>query len=95
MRPSPANLKMREKYLTSDFAKTLAASNEQSKDYFTNTDDYPKAFRVGTCDAVTDDKANLQVLLFWKDDTRSEQKEVNVEAVKQSNGWLVNKVESR
>jgi hypothetical protein len=86
---------MREKYLTSDLVKALAASSEQSSDYFTQTEDFPKAFRVGTCDAVSDDKAELQVLLFWKDDTRSEQKEVQVEAVKRSDTWLINKVESR
>ena len=86
---------MREKYLTSDLVKALAASSVQSSDYFTQTEDFPKAFRVGTCDAVSDDKAELQVLLFWKDDTRSEQKEVQVEAVKRSDTWLINKVESR
>ena len=92
MRPSPENLKAREQFLTSDLIKALSASRETSKDYFTATDNYPKAFRVGSCILDAEDKARLQVLLLWRDETKSEQKEVQVETVKTGEAWLINKV---
>ena len=92
MHPSRENLKTREQFLTSDLVKILSASTETSKDYFTATDNYPKAFRVGSCTSDSDDKATFQVLLLWRDDVKSEQKEVHVETVKTGDAWLINKV---
>ncbi|MBK8464805.1 MAG: hypothetical protein IPL32_03160 [Chloracidobacterium sp.] len=93
MRPSAENLKAREQFLTSELISSLSASTETAKDYFTATENYPKAFRVGECKLESDDKATLQVLLLWRDDTKSEQKEVHVEAVKVGDKWLINKVQ--
>ena len=92
MRPSPDNLKVREQFLTSELIKTLAGSSEVKKDYFTATDDFPKAFRVGECKAESIDKTSFQVVLLWRDDNRSEQKEVNVDAVNTGGKWLINAV---
>ncbi len=92
MHPSSENLKASEQFLTNDLIKTLSASGETSKDYFTATDNYPKAFRVGSCTSDSDDKATFQVLLLWRDDVKSEQKEVHVETVKTGDAWLINKV---
>ena len=95
MKPTPENLKAREKFLTVDLVKTLSASTETATDYFTATTDYPKAFRIGTCKVVSPTQTDFQVVLFWRDDTRNEQKEVMVEAVKDSGKWLINKVSSK
>jgi len=92
MHPSPENLKAREQFLTSELIKVLSASSETSRDYFTATENYPKAFRVGSCSSDSNDKVTLQVLLLWRDDTKSEQKEVHVETVKTGDAWLINKV---
>lgn len=92
MRPSQENLKAREEFLTSDLFQTLAASNETAKDYFTATDEYPKAFRVGECSSGSEDAATLQVLLLWRDDTASEQREIKVETVRLGDKWVINKV---
>ncbi|MEQ1606789.1 MAG: hypothetical protein ABL999_18145 [Pyrinomonadaceae bacterium] len=92
MSPSPENLKAREKFLTSGLFQELSASKEQKRDYFTATDDYPKAFRVGECKADSNDTVTLQVVLLWRSDTRTEQKEVKAEAVKSGDNWLINKV---
>jgi hypothetical protein len=89
--PTPENLKMREKYLTPELYQALAGQ-KQEKDYFTVSDTSPKAFRVAACKAVDPNKVDLGVHLFWKDDTRSTQKEIEVEAAKQGDNWLVNKV---
>jgi len=95
MKPSAENLKLREKYLTADLLKTLSASNETALDYFTAATDYPKAFRTGTCKVISPSETEFQVILFWRDDNRSEQKEVTVDAVKQDDKWLINKVISQ
>jgi hypothetical protein len=92
MHPSAENLKTREQFLTSELIGTLSGSTETAKDYFTATENYPKAFRVGSCTSESDDKAILQVVLLWRDDTKSEQKEVKVETVKTGDKWLINKV---
>ena len=95
MKPSKENLQLREKFLTDELKQKLAAQTESKTDYFTATDDYPKAFRVGGCEVASENKTVFEVVLFWKDDTRSEQREINVEAVKQDDKWLVNKVENK
>ena len=92
MHPSPENLKASEQFLTSDLVKALSSSSETAKDYFTATDNYPKAFRVGSCASDSDEKVTLQVVLLWRDETKSEQKAVHVETVKIGDAWLINKV---
>jgi hypothetical protein len=95
MKPSTENLKLREKFLSKELIKTLSASTETAKDYFTQTDDYPKAFRIGGCQLASPEKTIFDVLLFWKTDTRSEQRTIKVEAVKENDRWLVDKVENK
>ena len=92
MSPSVKNLEAREKFLTSGLFQELSGSHEEKRDYFTATDDYPRAFRVGECTALSEDKAMLQVVLLWRNDVRTEQKEVKVEAVKSGDKWLINAV---
>jgi hypothetical protein len=93
MKPSRENLRKREKFLTDELNRVLAApETETTTDYFTQTDDYPKAFRIGECAAVDENRTVFQVVLFWKDDARSKQREVRVETVKQNGKWLINSV---
>ncbi len=93
MKFSRENLKQREKFLTDDLKLYLSNQPESAADYFTATDDYPKAFRVGVCKIIEPEKrVNFQILLFWKDDNRNEQREMNVEIVNEKDEWLVNKV---
>ncbi len=93
MKPSKESLQKREKFLSDELNRALAAPEiETATDYFTRTDDYPKAFRIGECAATNENRTVFQVVLFWKDDARSEQREVRVEAVKQNGKWLINGV---
>ncbi|MEO6052146.1 MAG: hypothetical protein ABIP78_12560 [Pyrinomonadaceae bacterium] len=78
--------------MSSELIGSLSGANETARDYFTATDNYPKAFRVGECKSDADDRAALQILLLWRDDTKSEQKEVHVETIKVGDKWLINKV---
>jgi hypothetical protein len=92
MHPSAEYLKAREPLITEELFKTLSASNEKSIDYFTQTDDYPRAFRVGACVVDSSEKTHFEVDLLWRDETRTEQREVSVEAVKSGDKWLISKV---
>lgn len=92
MQFSPENLKERERFLTADLVNNLQNA-PTDKDPFTLTSDLPKAFRVGGC-TVEEPKnlVNFGVLLFWRTDDRSEQREISVEAVRQNDKWLINKI---
>jgi len=92
MKFSAENLKKREKFLTPEFFKSLQNLKTENDIFTTNSTDLPKAFRVGKCEVVEPSKTDLEVLLFWKDDKRSEQKVIHVEVVKQNDKWLVNKI---
>jgi hypothetical protein len=92
MKFSADNLKQREKFLTPEFAKSLQTLTGENDVFTTNSTDFPKAFRIGECKIIEPTKTNLEIVLFWKDDNRTEQKNIHVEAVKQADKWLLNKV---
>ena len=85
-------LKLREKFLSREFAASLAGSKEGTDPFTTGTDDIPKAFRVGECREISPEQTESTVLLFWRDDDRTEQREIKVEAVDRNDTWVVNKV---
>ena len=93
MRPSTDALNARRVYLTEALAAELESQTETPRDYFTATDNYPKAFRVGECVAETDGRVHLDVMLLWRDDVSSDQKHIDVETVKTGDKWLIAKVE--
>ncbi|MGI8542347.1 MAG: DUF3828 domain-containing protein [Aridibacter sp.] len=92
MKPSAENLKKREKYLSQELNDKLARQNKTAKDYFTNTDDYPKAFRAGKCETLDKNKTKFEILLFWRTDEQNIQREIDVEAIKENDRWLIYKV---
>ncbi len=93
MRFTPENLREREKFLTGELLNNLRAIPLSDQDPFTLTSDLPKAFRVGGCRVIEPNhKVSFGVLLFWRTENRSEQREIHVEAVKQNDNWLVNKI---
>jgi len=93
MQPSEDYLRKREKFLTADWKNFISKNLSGKQDYFTSTtEDYPKAFRIGECQAANENKTVFQVIFFWKDDTRSEQRETRVEAVKENGKWLINRI---
>jgi hypothetical protein len=92
MKLSPENIKLREKFLTPDLYASLSAMPPSDTDPFTGTAEFPKAFSIGGCKGLPDDSAVFTVNLFWRDDTRSEQRELKVETKKVGDNWLINKV---
>ncbi len=92
MEPSPENLKLRQRFLTNELFDSLSAAPPGKADYFTATEDFPKAFRVGACEIPEPKRAVVQVLLFWRDDSRNEQKEIKVSVAGSTGTWLIDKV---
>ena len=92
MKFSRENLRQRERFLTSELIKNLAANNSENDVFTTNSTDLPKAFRVGECTVSAPDKTNFEVVLFWKDDFTSRQQEIAVETVKQNDKWLISRI---
>ncbi|MCU0240064.1 MAG: hypothetical protein MUC29_11535, partial [Pyrinomonadaceae bacterium] len=89
---SQVNLKQREKFLTPEFYQSLQNLQTKNDVFTSNSSDIPRAFRLGDCKVLEPNKTNVEVLLLWKDDVRSEQKIVNAEVVKQGDNWLINKI---
>ena len=83
------DLKVRERFLTPEFAGTLSASREGADPLTSGTEDIPKAFRVGDCREISPERTVFDVVLYWKDDTRSEERKINVEMSKRGGAWLV------
>lgn len=79
-----------EKYISPNFNWDRGSNWEVNP--FLLTNDWPKAFRDGECKEISSDRTEFRVLLFWKDDVRSEQRPINVETVKIGDKWLIEKV---
>ena len=92
MQPSADYLRLREKFLTTDLRAQIAGRLTDKTDYFTATNDYPKAFRIGECTVAAPDRTIFGVVLFWRRNDVNDQRDVKVEAVKENGQWLINKV---
>jgi len=90
---SSENLKKRERFLTPRLFREVSNEQEGADPFTTGTTELPKAFRVGECRSVSPDKAEFQILLFWRDDVRNEQREVKAVVVKTVDKWLIDDVQ--
>jgi hypothetical protein len=93
MQFTPENLRRRERFLTPELVGNLQIATVTEQDPFTLTTEYPKAFRVGGCEVIEKDKkVNFEVLLFWRIEEQNKQQEIYVEAIKENDKWLINKI---
>jgi hypothetical protein len=92
MHPSIDSLEARRQFLTAGLFRSLSEGVAGETDYFTASEQYPKAFRVGKCDLKNAGSADVQVLLFWRNDERNEQKELAVSTIRKEGAWLIDKV---
>jgi hypothetical protein len=92
MKPSHENLEARKGYLTDQLASQLQTSAAGTRDYFTNSENYPKAFQVGTCKMVSPTQTEVTILLYWRENEQNQQREVTAELLKIGDKWLINKV---
>jgi hypothetical protein len=80
---------MFSRYISPDFSN---ASGDPASDPYLLAEDAPKSFKVGACKLSDPDHAEFDVLLLWRDDTKTEQKGIKVASVKTGDKWLINKV---
>jgi len=92
MKFSQQNLAARKRFLTSELFESLASAQSEGDVFTIGSDDVPKAFRVGACEEQSPARVSLDVLLFWRDDVRSEQRQIKAEVVRQGETWLVNSI---
>jgi hypothetical protein len=92
MKFTPENLKLREKFLTPEFFRALQSRSDDFEPFTQTLNDPPRAFRLAECEMIGPAKTKVNVLLFWRDDTRTEQRKISVEAVRAGENWLVNNV---
>lgn len=92
MKFTSEGLQHRAKFLSPEFAASVAGSKEGTDPFTTGTDDIPRAFRVGECREVSPERTESNVLLLWRDDSRTEQRQIKVESVDKNDTWLVNKI---
>jgi hypothetical protein len=92
MKFTAEGLKQRQKFLSPEFIASISGSKEGTDPFTTGSDDIPRAFRVGECREVSPEKTESNVLLLWRDDSRTEQRQIKVESVDRNDTWLVNKI---
>ena len=92
---SQDDLKVREKFLTPEFAERLRGSKEGTDPFTSGTTDIPKAFRAAECREVSPERTSFDVMLFWKDDERTEERKISVEMAKRGDTWLVDNVATK
>ena len=85
-------LKEKSKFLTPEFAALLGKFVTES-DPFTLSQDKPRAFRVGGCKVNrAGEKTEVTALVFWKDQTKTEQLPIRFDMAKQDDKWLINNI---
>lgn len=99
MHLSRENIELRSKFVTPSYKEFLEQSyinwhDIKPVDEFTKTaGDRPKTFRIGKCSLdESNRKADVEVVLFWKDDQRSAERTIKVNAIKDEAGWLINDI---
>lgn len=90
---SADELNKRRRFLSPGLVSQLSTAPAGADPFTTGTEDFPKAFRAGECKEVSAGRLRFNVLLFWKDDVRTEQKAIKVEMLKLGDGWVVDKIE--
>jgi len=96
MKPTAENLKLRESYLTPALYNVVSSRLEQDAatghDYFTDSTDYPRTFKIGVCTVESPEKVDFQIQIYWRDERGTVQKDLHVDAVKTPDRWLIDKV---
>lgn len=79
------------RYIASNFQSS--AGPETDKFYLSETT--PTTFKIGKCEQTNDQRIAMQVQLYWRQDGKTDQKEVYADLIKVRDSWQIDKVESR
>lgn len=80
------------RYLSKNAIESARNAAPGTDPFTTGDADFPKAFRPGECRVVAPDRTEFDLLLFWRDDARSEQRTIKVETVQSSGGWQIDTI---
>lgn len=81
------------RFVTDRLMQEIATRPADEYDYFTaGGERFPKAFRVGTCSMRGDRNAEIDVLLLWRSDEKSEQRPIRITMAKANGEWSVDRV---
>jgi hypothetical protein len=89
---TPETLAARERFLSTGFRDRLKKVRGPGDPFTTGTEDVPRAFRVGDCTSVSEGRTKFEILIFWRDDERTEQRTITAEAVNEKGTWLMDRV---
>ena len=89
---SKERLEEKRRHLTDRFYQSLTAATGDADPFTSGTADVPRAFRLGECEKLAEGRASFEVLLFWRDETRTEQRAIRVELEQSGGTWLIDKV---
>lgn len=93
MKFSAESLKQRERFLSPALIERVRKSQDGIDPFTTGDADLPKAFRAGECRVISPERTEFDVLLFWRDDSRSEQRNIRVQTAKTGETWRIDKIE--
>jgi hypothetical protein len=92
MKFSPENLKSKEQFFTPEFLQSLQKQETENDIFTSDSTDFPRAFRLGSCEVIEPSKTKIEVLIFWRDTTETRQQSIYTEVVNQQGKWLINKI---
>jgi len=90
MAPTAENLRLRQRFITPEYYDTvLNPTDEPGLDYFTQSNEYPRTFKIGKCVDSSSDKATFVLQVYRRDDFSTEQREKLFGLEKRNNLGLI------
>jgi len=80
-----------DRFVSPGFSSTASGA----ADPFFLADTTPTTFKVGKCEQRDESHIAMQVQMYWRQDAKTDQKEVYADLTKTGGKWLIDKVESR
>ena len=76
-------------------APQFSTVSKTNVDPFFLSDTTPTTLKIGKCEMKDDSHVTMQVQLYWRQDGKTDQKEVYADVAKSGDKWLIDKVQSR
>jgi hypothetical protein len=70
-------------------------STSSDVDPFFNSTTTPTTFKIAKCETPSADHTNIQVQLYWRQEQKTEQREVYADTAKVGDRWQIEKIENR
>ena len=67
----------------------------EGTDPFFRSTSPPTTFKIGKCESMNETRGKIQVQLYWRLESRTDQKEVYADIQKSGDRWLIEKVEGQ